>query len=197
MAIDCGKLAMGVIGKDCDNPLVMGLKGEVVLFNQSDIDLTETTVEDGIITNLVLKTGTKAYKAEMLDKTTTANIALAKGAYSNGWDQNVTLRVLDIAPEVKKFIEQLSDSKVVAVVQNNYAKLNSATEKGITVYEAYGFYTGLELNENTRDTEDADTKGGYVITLGCNDNVKEPTLPVTIFNTDLETTQTMIDGLTV
>jgi hypothetical protein len=186
MAIECGRLAMGIIGKDCDNPLVMGLKGEVVLFNQQDIDWTQTTVVDGIITAIVLKTGMSAYKAEMLDKTTTATIALAKGAYSNGWDQNLTLRVLDISPDVKKFIQQLSDSKVVAIVKNNYTKANAAAgEKGITVYEAYGFYTGLELNENTRDTEDADTKGGYIVTLGCNDNVKEPTLPVTIFGSVL------------
>lgn len=187
---------MGIIGKDCDNPLVMGLKGEVILFNQSDIDWTETTVIDGIITNLVLVENAYAYKAEMLDKTTTANIALVKGAYANGWDQNLTLRILDISPTVKKFIQQLSDSKVVAIVKNNYTKANAAaTTKGITTYEAYGFYTGLELNENTRDSEDADTKGGYVVTLGCNENVKEPTLPITVFKTNLATTETMINGL--
>lgn len=199
MALTCGKLAMGVIGADCANPLVQGVKPTAIILNHDDIDLDLTTVVDGVITNIALKAGAIGYLAETLNNGIDANIALAKGAYYNGWDQNFVLRIFDNSPKVKQFIDQLSKSKIVVILENKYIKYNptSPEVKGETVYEAYGFYTGLELNEATRDTTDADTKGGYVLTCGCNDTAKEPTLPLTVFKTDLDTTSTMINELTV
>ena len=193
--LNCGQLSIGIIGGNCVDPIVGGIKPNVVLVNHSDIDLAQTEIIDGIITKLVLKASKTGYLAQMLPRTSTTTIALAKGAYANGWDQNLTLRILNLGPDVKKFVEDLSKAKVVAIVENNYVNFNAATGKGNTVYEAYGFYTGLELNEGTRDSEDADTKGGYVVTLGCGENTKEPTLPISVFDTDLETTKAMIDSL--
>lgn len=196
MAISCGKLSTGIIGADCANPLVPGVKPRAILINRDDIDTDLTTIEDGIITNLVLKS--KGFLAETLDNGIDANIAFAKGTYYNGWDHNFVFRVFDNTPKVKKFIDELSKSRIVVIIENSYVKYNPAApeKKGETVYEAYGFYTGLELKEATRDAKDADTKGGWVLTCGCNDSAKEPTLPITVFKNTLADTQTLIDSLT-
>ena len=213
--ISCGKLSMGVVGLDCNNPLVMGVKPNAIIINHDDIDIEKTVISvDGLITSLVLKvdevedgSGTgnmievsrKGFLAQTLNDGISTNIAFAKGAYYNGWDQNFTLRLFDNTPDVKRFVDQLSKSRVVVIVENNHVKYadpkNSEEKKGETVYEVYGFYTGLELNEATRDSTDADTKGGYVLTCGCDENSKEPTLPITFFNTDLTTTKQDLEKL--
>lgn len=206
--ISCGKLSMGIVGLDCNNPLVMGVKPNAIIINHDDIDIDKTTIVDGVITELKLKVDKDSngadvprygFLAQTLNDGISTNVAFAKGAYYNGWDQNFSLRLFDNTPKVKKFIDQLAKSRVVVVVENNHVKYSDPADttekKGETVYEVYGFYTGLELNEATRDSTDADTKGGYVLTCGCDENSKEPSLPITIFNQSLAATKTMVDGL--
>ncbi len=196
---------MGVVGLDCNNPLIMGIKPNAIIINHDDINIDETTITNGVITSLELKADSggvarKGFLARTLNDGISANVAFAKGTYYSGWDQNFTLRLFDNTPKVKKFIDELSKSRVVVILENNHIKYNidesaSVEKKGETVYEVYGFYTGLELNEATRDSTDADTKGGYVLTCGCDENSKEPSLPITLFNQDLETTRKMVEGL--
>lgn len=203
--ISCGKLSMGVVGVDCDNPLIMGVEPNAIIINHSDIDIEASTIANGIITTLKLKmesdgkTNRHGYLAQTLNDGISTNVAFAKGTYYSGWDQNFTLRLFDNTPKVKRFIDQLAKSKVAIIVKNKHVKYATPADteevKGQTVYEIYGFYTGLELNEATRDSTDADTKGGYVLTCGCDENSKEPMLPLTIFRTDLATTETMVNGL--
>lgn len=208
--ISCGKLSMGVVGIDCNNPLVMGVKPNAILINYDDIDLDpqSTKIENGVITSIKLKVDRDdagvenpryGYLAQTLNDGISTNLAFAKGTYYNGWDQNFTLRLFDNTPKVKKFIDQLSKSRVAIIVENNHMKFadpyDGGEKPGETVYEIYGFYTGLELNEATRDSTDTDTKGGYVITCGCDENSKEPTLPITIFKDSLAITKTMVEGL--
>ena len=202
-AINCGKLSMGVVGVDCKHPLLMGVKPNAIIINHDDIDIEQTKIDNGVISSLVLKTDSsttrKGFLAQTLNDGISTNVAFAKGTYYNGWEQNFTLRLFDNTPKVKKFIDELSKSRVVVIIENNHVKYGEPTDKeeqqGETVYEAYGFYTGLELNEATRDSTDADTKGGYVLTCGCDENSKEPTLPITIFDQSLSITKTMIEGL--
>ena len=200
LAITCGKLSTGIIGADCANPLIPGVKPTAILINRDDIDIDLTDVSNGVITNLALKAGKKAYLAETLENGIDANIAFAKGTYYNGWDHNFVFRIFDNTPTVKSFIDDLSKSRIAVIIENNYIKYNPDTkkgeEKGDTVYEIYGFYTGLELKEATRDTKDADTKGGWVLTCGCNDTAKEPTLPLTVFKDSLLDTLTLLETLT-
>lgn len=199
MAITCGKLSSGILGADCANPLVPGIKPRAILINRDDIDIDKTTITDGVITELLLKGTAKAFEAETLENGIDANVAFAKGTYYNGWDHNFVFRVFDNNPRVKKFIDELSKSRIAVIIENNYIKYSPSTDpadvKGDTVYEMYGFYTGLELKEATRDAKDADTKGGWVLTCGCNDSAKEPALPITVFKTDLTSTQALIDTL--
>lgn len=192
----CGKLSMGILGADCQNPMVPGVKPKAIIINNDDIDIDQTIITDGIISELVLKSGAVAYKAETLNNGIDVNVAFAKGTYLNGWDHNFVLRLFDNTPEVKKFVDQLSKSRITVIIENNYVKYNDVN-KGNTVYEVYGFYVGLELNEAVRDAKDADTKGGYVLTCGCNESMKEPVLPITLFNGTLEATRKMVEELTV
>lgn len=214
--ISCGKLSMGVVGLDCNNPLIMGVKPNAIIINHDDIDNdpAKTVIKDGVIEKLTLKSDPdptssagfverKGFLAQTLNDGISTNTAFAKGAYYNGWDQNFTLRLFDNTNAVKDFVNQLSRSRVVVIVENKHVKYSELTEeaknrgeiRGETVYEVYGFYTGLELNEATRDSTDADTKGGYVLTLGCDENSKEPSLPISFFDKDLTTTKEQLEKL--
>ena len=200
--LDCGKLTAGVVALDCHNPLVQGVKGTALIFNHDDIDLDATTIDaSGVMTELKLKAGASAYWVKTKDGGIDTNIAFVKGTYYDGFDQNFVLRLFDNTPAIKAFLNELAilGAKVCVVVQNKYVKMKpTAPElKGETVYELFGFYTGLELNELTRDSTDTDTKGGYAVTLGCDENQKEPSLPITVFKTSLSATDDMLNALVV
>lgn len=213
MAISCGQLSSGIIGVDCANPLVPGVKPRAILINRDDIDIAKTDIKNGVMTKIVFKDpSNKGFLATTLENGIDANIAFAKGAYYNGWDHNFVFRIFDNSPKVKNFIDQVSKSRMMVIIENNFVKYglkdtldaskssdptsdNYEELKGETVYEVYGFYVGLELKEATRDTKDADTKGGWVLTCGCNDSAKEPALPITLFDTDLASTKTLVEGL--
>ena len=194
----CAKLASDIIGFDCNNPLVAGVKSRAYIIHHDDINFDTTTITNGVITALKLKTGNNAFTATTLPDAIDANVAFAKGTYYNGWEHNFTFRIFDNTPEIKDQIDKLSKNKFVIIVENNYIKHNAAAdEKGNTVFEAYGFYTGLKLKEATRDLKDADMKGGYTLTCGCDDNSKEPLLPLTVFiGSSLSATIAALDSLT-
>jgi len=44
-----------------------------------------------------------------------------------------------------------------------------------------GWDFGLEINEATRDVNDAEMLGGWVLTAGCADTMKESLMPRTYF----------------
>ena len=79
----------------------------------------------------------------------------------------------------------------MVIIENNYNKDNL----GRTVFEVLGWDFGLELNEITRNTNDEDTLGGWVLTAGCSDTLKESLPPMTFFTTDIATTRLAIDAL--
>ena len=205
MAIDCGKLTTGVIGYDCENPLVQGIKPRVVLINHDDIDLSETMITDGIITKLELKPGKVGYLVETIDPGMSANIAFTRSAYFSAWNQNVIMRLFDNNVAVKKFINGLAKTNVIVIVENKYVKYAipetpeppaGEEKRGETVFEVFGFYTGLRLNEATRDSAEDELKGGYQLTLGTSDSSQEPSLPLTWLDTNLTTTQEAFLALT-
>lgn len=200
MAINCGKLSSGYRGYDCDNPIVVGVKPNAYIINLNEIDQALTEFDDtkkNVIKTLALVSGARAYEGEGLDKTVSENIALVNGAYLNTWDHNVVMRIFNKSVEIKDFIDDLKLSRVAVILENMYVKqtVTDPEKKGETVYEIYGFHVGLRLKECTQDGADNENYGGYILTLGCDENAKEPLLPLTIFNTDLATTRTAIEDL--
>ena len=187
--MDCAKLTAGLVAAICDKPPVAGTLGRVILINYSDIDRTLSTVTDYLITSLVLKTGKTAYAFESLDDAVLASSTLSKGKYFSQWDQSITLRIFTKSQLAKDFMETLKLAKIVAIVENK-----DFGGDGKARYEAYGWDTGLELNEGSTTSEYQDNTV-YLAVLGTDETSKEATLPKSVFKTDAQQTELMIEGL--
>lgn len=188
---DFAKLSKDIIGANPAQTGAIGVDGEIILINYDDIDQALTVVTNGVITALILKNGAKAYKFSTHNKGVSAEATLSKGTYVSAWIHKLTTRIFSKDQDIKDSVESLKDGCFVAIVAN---KNNG--NAGDTKYEAYGFYSGLEMSEGTATSEDADSIF-YTLALSSNENSKEPKLPLSFFKTDITVTKAMVDALLV
>lgn len=193
---DCYRKISDCILKNCSN-LVQGIKDKAYFINYDDVDKDNCTFDPDnplLMTQLVLKTISPpayAYCVEGFNFSNEHTVAMVKKTYQKVWDHNFIFRIFDNTPEDKLWIKEAAGSRFMVVIENNYNKDNL----GRTVFEVLGWDFGLELNEITRNTNDEDTLGGWVLTAGCSDTLKESLPPMTYFNTDIATTRLAIDSL--
>ena len=189
--MDCSKLTAGLVAAICGKTATAGAEDDVILINFDDIDRTLSEVTDNVITKLVLKEGAKAYLFTTFGKSLDdAGATFTKGTYRNTWVHNVPNRIFTKNELSKKFVNQIADgARVVEIVKNK--EIGTA---GDVKYEAYGWDNGLELNEATSTI--AMTDGVvYDLNMGSSDTAQEGSLPKSVFDTDLTTTEAMINGL--
>jgi hypothetical protein len=193
---DCYRKISDCILKNCSN-LVQGIKDKAYFINYDDVDKDLCTFDPDnplLMTQLVLKTISPpayAYCVEGFNFSNEHTVAMVKKTYQKVWDHNFIFRIFDNTPEDKLWIKEAAGSRFMVVIENNYNKDNL----GRTVFEVLGWDFGLELNEITRNTNDEDTLGGWVLTAGCSDTLKESLPPMTFFTTDIATTRLAIDAL--
>jgi hypothetical protein len=194
--MDCSKITHGVLAVACGKPAIPGAGPLVYLFNYSEIDRSESTIVDNVITGIELKgTGAKGYKFESLDNANVGEISYNKTTYFGNWQHDLTMRVFTKNEAAKKFVNELNGARIVAIVEN---KENGPD--GEVKYEAYGWDAGLELNEGTASTEMADLVV-YQLKMGSGSNSKESSLPKSVLASgqsvsDLEATEAMLESLT-
>lgn len=194
--VTCAKLAAGETGYDCNNPIVGGVEAEVLLINKDDIDYDLSIMASGILTDIILKTDKLGYLVGTLNKGIGSDNAVVKSTYRTMYDHNLEVRLFDNNPRLKMWLESLDQSKVVAIIKNNYIKQNpTAPEvKGQTKYEVLGWNVGLEVLEGTSNKVDADLQGGHYRKLGCGET-KETRLPISYFKTSLTVTDAAFEAL--
>lgn len=187
--MDCSKLTQDIIAASCDQPSVTGVTGELILLNSEEIDPKLTVVAGNVIESILMEAGKKGYRFETFPNGVSAETALAKGTYVPMWTHKLGVKIFLRNQQIKDQIEQLKGGRFVAIVVNK-----DKGKAGDTKYEAYGFYSGLELSEGGSNSEDADSVM-YSLTLSTNEKSKEPTLPLSVFKTDIAATKLMIDSL--
>jgi len=199
MTIGCNEIVACIL-KNCEN-LVPGIKDKIYFINYDcvDKDLSTFDTDNSLLcTLLVLKTVSPpcyAYCLEGYNFSNEHNIAMVKTKYQKNWEHNVIFRVFDNTPEDKLWIENAKDSRFMVIIENNYNK-ESVLGDGRTVFEILGWDFGLELNAVVRDVNDAEMLGGYVLTAGCSDTMKESFLPRTYFvGGTIALTRTALDSL--
>lgn len=181
--MDCSKISQGLQAAKCNVPPVPGTAPKVWLYNWSDVRVAAAKTEasggplvreGGIIISddMANDFGKIGFTFESLDNSTEGNVTYNKGAYFGNWQHDLILRIFTKSQKSKQFVEGLNGARVVAVVENK-------DQAGNCVFEMYGFYSGLELNEATGTTTMADLVV-YQLTLGSGENSKESTLPLTI-----------------
>lgn len=190
--MNCSELLQGLIGAECGKNTTSGAKDDVILIPFSVVDKTASTITDNVIESLVLSNGKKAFKFSTYGKSLNeAGATFAKGTYRNSWTHAVPLRIFIKNEEAKKFVNTFGDgAKVMVLLKNN----DTGTDHAVA-YELYGWDNGLELNESANTIALTD---GIVYSLGLAsaEGEGEGSLPKSVFDTDIATTETMIASLT-
>lgn len=189
MALDCSKIKTGFTMEECGTPALAGTAPRVLLVSYTDVNKALSTITDSVISVLVLKAGAKAYEVDSLPNATVGEDTVNVGTYNRTHQHNLTVRIFKKSEAAKKFVNGLTSSRVVAIVENN-----DRGDNGDTKYEVYGWDSGLELNDLTVSTEMADGVA-YLFTLGSGTVAQEGSLPKSFFNTDEATTDAAVEAL--
>jgi len=185
------------IAANCAADLLNGVDSTLYIINYDHVDKDSSTINtdnDNIIESIVLKTASPAYKAYTLIGQKNSNDGykneMIKGKFVNSWEQSIVARILDNDPTIKQRIEELSAGKFIIIVKNRYANTT-----GNSVYEVLGWNQGLIATAIVRDADNADDKGGWMVTFGTDDMNKENGPAKTFFITSLAATEAAIAAL--
>lgn len=187
--LDCSKIKTGFTNQVCGKPAIAGTTARVILLSYSDVDKSKSVVTDNVISSLILKAGATGYEVDSLPNATVGSDTINAGTYLKTHQHNVVVRIFKKSEAAKKFVNGLTNARVIAIVENN-----DTGDNGDTKYEVYGWDSGLELTEITVTTEMTDGVA-YQVTLANGTIAQEGSLPMSLFNTDEKTTDLMIEGL--
>lgn len=187
--LDCSKIKTGFTNQVCGKPAIAGTTARVILLSYSDVDKSKSAVTDNVISSLILKAGATGYEVDSLPNATVGSDTINAGTYLKTHQHNVVVRIFKKSEAAKKFVNGLTNARVIAIVENN-----DTGDNGDTKYEVYGWDSGLELTEITVTTEMTDGVA-YQVTLANGTIAQEGSLPMSLFNTDEKTTDLMVDGL--
>ena len=185
MTIGCNEIVACIL-KNCEN-LVPNIKDRAYFINYDCVnkDLSAFDTENPLLLEqLILEEVSPPCYAYCVDGYNFSNdysTEMVKRTYQKVWDHNFIFRIFDNTPEVKLWIENLKDSRFIIIVENNYNKPDAILGDGRTVFEVLGWDFGLELNASIRDVKDEEMLGGWMLTAGCSDAMKESYIPLSLF----------------
>jgi hypothetical protein len=185
MTIGCNQIVDCIL-KNCAN-LVPGIKDKIYFINYDDVDKDFCTFDPTnslLCTMLVLKHVSPpayAYCLAGYNFSNDPSVTLVKKTYQKLWEHGIVFRVFDNTPEDKLWIQNAKDARFMVIVENNYNKDVAPMAAGRTVFEIYGWDLGLELNAAERKQNDEEMMGGWTLTAGCGDKLKESLMPLTYF----------------
>ena len=191
MALDCSKINVGFDMETCTDLAKSGTGARVILLSFTDIDKVKSVVTDNVISSIVLNSGAQGYEVDSLPNATVGEDSINAGTYVNTHTHQVTARIFQKSEAAKKFINGLTNARVVAIVENN-----ETGEDGDVKYEVYGWDSGLKINSLTASTEISDNIA-YEVVLASDDTAHEGSLPKSFFDTDIDTTEAALEALLV
>lgn len=178
MTIGCGSIVDCIL-KNCDN-LVPGLEDLAYFINFDCVDKDLSTFDPTnslLCTQLVLKTVSPpcyAYCVQGYNLSHEHKASMVKKTYQKLWEHGFIFRVFENTPETKQWIVNAAGSRFMIIQANKYNKGGL----GRTVYEILGWDFGLELNAAERDPNSDELAGGWLLTAGCHEKLKESLPPL-------------------
>jgi hypothetical protein len=161
------------------------------LVNFADIaTIVEDIANPNLIESFTLAAGAFLYRFEGKNNSIDPKSTLVKARYSNTFNHECIFKVFDNASDIKQQLEYMTNTKVVAIVENNYKG-----STGEVPFEIYGLRSGLEITVMERIVNDQETQGAYNITLSSSEQIKEPYLPATLFDTSYAVTKAFLEDL--
>ena len=188
MTIGCNEIVACVL-KNCAQ-LVPGIKDRIYFINYDCVDKDTSEVDPDnslLLESLILKTVSPpcyAYCLEGYNFSNEHSVAMVKKRFQKVWDHGLIFRIFDNTPEDKLWIQNAVDSRFMVIIENTYNKdLTPAAGEvaGRTVFEVLGWDFGLEINAAERNPNDEEMMGGWLITAGASDIMKESLVPKTYF----------------
>jgi len=190
MTMACGAISAGVT-LNCNDPLAGGVVATFWIANKDDIaSITYDNTNPMLANDITMVATKKFYKFEGQLQSTEPTFAMIKGTYVNQFEHSVKFLVFKIDPTTKLQIQNMKDGNFVCIIQNNYV---GAT--GNSKYELYGAGAGLKAEVIERNPSDTDNLGAFSIELKTQEYARESKPPVTLFDTDLATTDALVNGL--
>jgi hypothetical protein len=199
MTIGCNEIVDCIL-KNCAN-LVPGVKDLAWFINFDHVDKVLSGFDPTnplLLTQLVLKTVSPpacAYCVTGYNFSNEHKASMVKKTYQKVWDHGFIFRIFDNTPEVKLWIKNAQNSRFMIIIENNYNKDVAPIAAGRTVFEVLGYDFGLELNAAERDANSDEMLGGWLLTAGCADKLKESLPPLSYFVTSLTLTRAAIHSL--
>ncbi len=185
--MSCGSITKNLTLNRCKASIAQ-ISDTIVIINFDDVNKTKSDVDGNVIAELVLNEGAQAYKYVSARNAFESTTTLNKGTYVNTYSHQILGRVFFRSQEVKDQLVALTNGKVIVIVKN----LDTTNEE--TVYEVYGWDSGLVLTDFQQASTDSDGVL-YTITLASDDNSKESQLPLSFYAGSLAETETAIEGL--
>jgi hypothetical protein len=188
----CEGLISADILFDCANPAIGGIEADVLLINAEDIDITATTISNTnktLVTNLALKTGKTGYLLAGVKQVNGANSELVKKEMGPDKFKHVFSGVI-LNPSAANKLQatNLSEgAKYVVVIEQKWKGASNAD-----AFVILGYKSGLELQTMTWNTKEND--GTIAFSLESTEGYEEPTLPLTLLETDYATTKTAFNA---
>lgn len=181
----CNEIVACIL-KNCSN-LVPGIKDRAYFINYDCIDRDLSTFDTDnalLLTQLVLKTVSPpcyAYCVEGYNFSNEHKVSMVKKRFQKNWEHGFVFRIFDNTPEDKLWIQNAIDSRFIVIIENNYNKNDGVLPEGRTVFEVLGWDFGLEINAAERDVNSDEMLGGWLLTAGGSDTMKESLPPLSYF----------------
>ena len=177
---------------DCANPSVGGLETDVLLINAEDINIATTTTDSTNkikLTNLALKATKTAFLLQGVKQINGTSYELVKKEFGpDKFKHMFTGVILNPSAANKLQATHLSEGgKYVVVVEQKWKGASNAD-----AFQVYGLKSGLELMTLVHNSKEND--GTISFTLESTEGFEEPTVPMTLLETDYATTKTAFDA---
>ncbi len=188
----CEGLITADILFDCANPSVGGLETDVLLINAEDINIATTTTDSTNkikLTNLALKATKTAFLLQGVKQINGTSYELVKKEFGpDKFKHMFTGVILNPSAANKLQATHLSEGgKYVVVVEQKWKGASNAD-----AFQVYGLKSGLELMTLVHNSKEND--GTISFTLESTEGFEEPTVPMTLLETDYATTKTAFDA---
>jgi len=177
---------------NCQKPPISGINDNVLLYNHEEwqdmVNSGDVTFDavTGLINDIVNATGVQAYSFDVPPNAILPSTELvdADGSYSS-YNHGLNFPIIKNNQNAKNQAMAMAMSKVVAIVWKKSGE-----------GEVYGSEQGMKLVTVPYNPADVD-KGGTVPVELKTVGARESKMPVSIFKTDVATTQILIDSLVI
>ena len=175
------------IAFDCENPESAVVRDQIYLLPYDSLDgakIIYDVTDPYILTSIGLVTGSQAVKYTVAPDTVLPTTTTVAGANNiNGFNHSVIMNLPTKTAEVRNEVRLLNNKKVVLVLQT-----------GSGEFLVYGLDSGVKITElsDSRGDENGDSIN---MTLATAEGRKEPTMEVTLLDTDEATTKALLEAL--